>query len=233
MRKVFLTGLMAAGMLAFCGRAWACEDDLVRGMDGNFTHGLVNIVTGWYEVPHQIHKGYNKGIGDVNESPALSRSAGAVMGTFRGASQAVGRTGWGVIQLGGFWSRNPNTNREFRPLLDGEYSWEKGTKKEFLCPTFKDGWNRMAPRMQRGFRNIVGAVPEIPGQVVKGDRQEKNSLKGFGKGVWFCASRAVQGTGEFVMFPVASPEENFNVPFEEIEGWDAVHGRYNNNVPPK
>jgi hypothetical protein len=218
-------------MLAFCGTAQAYEDDLVRGMDGNFTHGLVNIVTGWWEIPHQVYKGYDKGMQcvTIRQSPAVSRSGGAIAGVFRGASQAVGRTGWGVIQLGGFWSRNPNTNREFRPLQDGEYSWDKGIRKDYCCPTFKDGWNRTAPRLQRGLRNVLGAAPEIPGQVRKSDPQKKG-LVGVGKGVWFCASRAVHGVGETAMFPLPSPEEYFSVPFEEIEGWDALNGRYNNNV---
>ena len=221
--------VMVAGMLLAVVRAYAVEDSVACGMVEKGSHGLVNVATGWWEIPLQIKKGYDDGMPKLRDKPAASRSLGMLCGVFRGAGHAVGRTAWGVIQLTGFWSRNPTDNSHLMQLLDAEYSWQEGTKKPMRCPTLDDGFNRVGQRFERGVRNLVGSVSEIPGQIRKSDR-ERRVYVGLPKGLWFAASRAWYGVGDMGMFPVPGPEKNLGVPFEEVEAWDALQENYYNNV---
>ncbi len=203
------------------------ENDHVKGMAENGAHGLVNFVTGWYEFPMQIYKGYQHGSAKF-KSPAASRSFGALLGVPRGLTHAAGRTAWGVIQFGGFWARNPTTNKHVMSLLDAEYAWQKGTRKSLNNPNLDNGLNRVGIRFERGLFNVVGAVAEFPGQIRKTDGQRIVYVGPF-KGLWMTASRLVYGAGELGLFLLPSPEPNLNVPFEEIQPWDALQGRYYNN----
>ena len=208
--------------------ALAVEDSIVCGMAEKGSHGLVDVVSGWWELPMQIYKGYNEGI-PLIKAPAGSHSLGTLAGVLRGSFHAVGRTGWGAVQLAGFWTKNPTTNKDLMALLDSEYSWEIGTKKCMACPTLDESLNRVGMRFERGMRNIFGAVAEIPGQVRKADA-ERRIYVGLPKGIWFAASRLIHGAGDVLLFPFPGPEAQLNVPFEEIEGWDALAGKYYNNV---
>jgi len=216
-RQFFASFALTA--LLFSGIASAVEEDVKWGMVENISHGLVNIVTGWWEVPVHMYKGYNEGVERL-ESPSASRTAGGVLGFFRGGSHAMGRTGWGFIQVLGFWARNPESNDGLRQIQDSEYSWELGERKNFCCPTWKDGGRMMGERVKRGVYNAGGAVTEIPCQVRKSFREE-TYWDGLPKGVWFSLSRMVFAFGDLLLFPVAGPEENYNVPFEQVNGWDA------------
>lgn len=227
MKRRVATGMALIGALLFSAPGHAVEDSLVAGMAEKGVHGLVNIATGWFELPMQIYKGYEDGVDSIC-APAGSRSVGTLLGVFRGASHALGRTGWGILQLGGFWSRNPTTNEHLLQLLDATYAWEMGSKKTMTDPNIDNGLNRVGMRLERGLRNVFGAPLEIPGQLRKAHRECR--LVGLPKGVWFMCSRIVHGTGDVVFFLLPGPEGNLNVPFEEIEGWDALNGRYYNNV---
>ena len=229
MKKTILLGAALVGALLLSGtRVSAVEDSVACGMCENASHGIVNVATGWFEVPMQVHKGYNEGVG-FPKAPALDRSAGMVRGIFRGAFHATGRTVWGAFQFVAFWTRNPTENRSLLQLQDSEYSWEQGEKKPLRCPGIDDGINRVARRLERGARNFVGGPAEIPGQIMKADG-ERRVYVGIPKGLWFTTSRMVYGTADLALLPFAGPEENYNVPFEEVEGWHAVAGKYYNNV---
>jgi putative exosortase-associated protein (TIGR04073 family) len=223
--RVGYAAVMAA---LFAVTARAVEDCVVTGMAEKGSRGLANLASGWFEIPMQIHKGYNAGIPSI-EAPAGSRSLGALQGLFRGVFHAVGRTAWGAVELAGFWTRNPTGNEHLMPLLDGNYAWEQGTKKPFRCPDVDSGINRVGMRFERGIRNVTGAVPEIPGQFLKADGERRVYI-GLPKGIWFAGSRIVYGVADAVLFPFAGPENNLGVPFEEVEGWDALAGKYYNNV---
>lgn len=214
--------------LTMCSAAWAVEDSIKWGMCEKGSRGFVNIFSGWMEVPMQVYKGYNDGVRGIN-SPAGSRSLGALGGLFRGMSHAVGRTGWGAFEFGGLWARNPTSNEELLLLLDSNYAWEKGSRKAFRCPTATDGMKRVGYRMERGLRGAVLGVAEIPGQMRKADAERRRHI-GIPKGVWFAASRIWEGVGDVALLPFAGPETTLNVPYEEIEPWDALHERYYNNV---
>ena len=228
-KRGLLAVCLVVGVLFAAVGAYAVEDSVACGMLEKGSHGLVNIVTGWWELPLQVKKGYDEGIPALKGKPAGSRSLGAFLGIFRGGGQAVGRTGWGVLQLAGFWTRNPTDNSHLRQLLDAEYSWEKGTKKSMCCPKLDNGFDRVGQRFERGVRNVVGCLAEVPGQIRRSDR-ERNIYVGLPKGIWFAASRAWYGVGGVVTFPFPSPETDLNVPFDEVEGWDAICEDYYNNV---
>jgi hypothetical protein len=222
------TVMLVIGGSFLAGAAMAAEDVLVDGMAEKGTHGLVNIATGWMEFPMQVYKGYHAGIGGI-EHPEVSRPLGALSGVFRGVGHAVGRTGWGVIQLGGFWTRNPTDNKDLLLLYDSEYAWETGIRKPLRCPDVDRGMEKVGHRIERGLRNFFGGPAEIPGQARKAHDQSI-FVYGLPKGLWYASSRMIYGAGDVVLSPVPSDEVNRNVPFEEVEPWDAAQGEYFNNV---
>jgi len=229
MRQVIkITAAAITVLILAAGSVFAAEDVLVDGMGEKGTHGLVNIATGWMELPMQVYKGYHGGIGGI-EHPEVGRPLGAVAGALRGAGHTIGRTAWGVVQLGGFWTRNPTDNADLLQLYDSEYAWETGVKKPIGCPKVEDGMERVGHRIERGYRNLFAGLGEIPGQARKAHDQSL-FLFGVPKGVWYASSRLVYGAGDIVLSPFPSDDINRNVPFEEVEPWDAVQGEYYNNV---
>ncbi len=230
MTKASCTKVCALLVLVFALSASAAEDQVISGMAEKGTHGLVNILTGWFEVPMQVYKGYNKGIAAV-EAPAASRSLGTVAGFFRGISHAVGRTGWGLVQLGGFWTSNPTSNEHLMSLLDDEYAWQNGDRKE-MYSDFNNNLNRVGTRFERGVRNLVGSITEFPGQIRKADA-EKRVYVGIPKGIWFTGSRFVYGVSDMLLVLVPGPGENLGVPYDEVDGWDALQGDYYSNISQK
>jgi len=188
----------------------------------------VNMVTGWYEFPMQICKGYQRGVERI-EAPAASHSLGMLLGVPRGLSHAVGRTAWGCIQFAGFWTRNPTTSRDLRQLFDSEYSWEMGDLKPMMCPKLEDGIERASERCVRGFGNIAGTLTEIPGQIRKADAEQRVFV-GLPKGIWYAGSRAIYGVADFALFLVPGYEQSMGVPFDEVYGWDALGGKYYTNI---
>lgn len=215
-------------LLVLCVRASAVETDVRWGMSEKWSRGLVNAVSGWYEFPMQIHKGYDEGVGFI-DAPAGNRSMGALFGTARGISHAIGRTGWGIIEFTGFWTSNHTTNTELRLLLDGNYAWEDGEKKSFRCPDVKAGMNRTGNRFKRGVQNVLFGWVEIPGQLHKSVKQGNVLSRGVPKALWYSTSRTYQGLADVVFVTIPGPEDNLNVPYDEIEGWDALHERFDNN----
>ncbi|MBT3374920.1 MAG: hypothetical protein HN742_08990 [Lentisphaerae bacterium] len=205
------------------------EDSVVCGMAEKGAHGLVNMVTGCYEFPMQIYKGYQRGIERI-DAPAGSRSLGMLLGVPRGLSHAVGRTAWGCIQFAGFWTRNPTTSRDLRQLFDSEYSWEMGTAKPLFGSNFEEASAGVADRFARGLHNLLGAPLEIPGQIRKAD-VERRVFVGIPKGLWYGSSRLIYGVADFALFFVPGYEDSMGVPFDEVYGWDALNGNYYTNIP--
>jgi len=227
-KQGLLAGLLMGGMLLVGSGAWAIEDSVRCGMAEKGTHGLVDIATGWMEVPMQIYKGYDEGIKQI-KAPAASRSVGTLVGAFRGAFHATGRTCWGVMQLAGFWTLNHTDNSHLLQLHDSEYAFEMGQKKRIRCPNVDAGLTRIGERFERGCLNLLGAPAEIPGQIRRSDG-ERCVYVGLPKGVWFMASRAMYGVGDIGLVAVPSPNADLGVAFDEVQAWDAVCGRYYTNV---
>ncbi|NLF16722.1 MAG: exosortase system-associated protein, TIGR04073 family [Lentisphaerae bacterium] len=220
--------LAGAACLGVWGAA-AVEDNAVYGMSEKFTHGLVNLATGWMELPMQIKKGYDRGVPAV-KAPAGSHSLGTLQGLFRGVSQTLGRTGWGAWEMVTFWAPNHTSNADLMLLNDSVYAWEKGTMKPFNCPCTSDGFKRLGKRLERGVDDLFGGVMEVPGQIRKADAVGC-PLPGIPKGLYYMLGRVVNGAGDIVLLPLPGPVDNLMVPFEEVKPWDAWDGRYYNNVP--
>jgi putative exosortase-associated protein (TIGR04073 family) len=221
-------GIVVGSMLLLNTGASAVEDNVVNGMVDKGSRGLVNIVTGWYELPMQIVKGYDRGVECV-DAPAGSRSLGMLGGLFRGVTHAVGRTGWGVVELATFWASNPTSNAELMPLLDANYAWQEGTCKPVFCPDVQSGVDRIGLRLERGLVGVLAGVAELPGQIRKANAEDRLWI-GLPKGLWYTASRIGQGAGDTVLFLLPSPVDNLGIPFEEVEPWDALYGDYYTNV---
>ncbi len=220
--------LPAALLLGAGLRAAQPENNVWYGMAEKGTHGLVNVVTGWWEFPKQIYIGYDEGVASI-KAPACSRSLGATLGVVRGLFHAAGRTCWGAVQLVGFWSSNPTDNKAFLPLLDSEYAWQRGVKRTVVVPDIDPSIEKIGNHIERGLRNIVGGPVELPGQIYKSDYERRIYL-GLVKAVWFALSRELYGLADVGLCLLPMPENNLGVPFDEVEGWDAISGRYYNNV---
>jgi hypothetical protein len=192
------------------------------GMITKGSRGLVNTLTGWIEFPAQIFKGYERGVGFIDNN-AGSTTVGTVLGVFSGATHAVGRTGYGLLELFGFWTANPNTNHDVGVPLDAKYAWEDGEAYSVFEPTFGDGIMPYPNKLVRGLGNGIGGIVELPGQTAKGFRQDEPGT-GFVKGIWFSVSRIVYGFGDAVGFLLPNPPDQVGYSFEEKWPWDAISG---------
>ena len=226
MRRPFLPLAIVAGVAwVATGTAQAVEYNIRHGMVHKATHGVVNFGTGVWEIAAQTKKGYCKGLPRATY-PSVKHIGGGVCGFFRGCSHAVGRTGWGVLQLVGFWSANPLDNRDVLPLLDSEYAWEEGTKKKVFSPSFSRGVSKISNRVGRGVRNLLFGIFELPGQVCKARSEERGYVTGITKGVWYTFSRGIYGVGDIFLFFVPIPVENRGVAFDENWPSEALRGHY-------
>ena len=78
MKKVFLVLFVA--VVFSCTTVHAATDDVLVGMGKKLFRGLVNVLTGWVELPAQTIKGYNRGC-PMDEDNKLG---GAAYGFFKG-----------------------------------------------------------------------------------------------------------------------------------------------------
>lgn len=193
--------------------------DIGTGMITKGSRGLVNTLTGWIEFPVQIYKGYDRGVGFI-DNEAGSTTVGTILGIFSGASHAVGRTGYGLLELFGFWTANPNTNHNVGIPLDAKYAWEDGESYSITEPTLGEGLMPYPNKLVRGLGNGVGGILEWPGQTVKGAREGRAGT-GFVKGLWFAVSRTVYGFGDVFGFLLPNPPDQVGYSFEEKWPWDA------------
>lgn len=223
-----LLSIVTAGVVLSAVSLRAVEDSYCSGMTEKASRGLVNVATGWFELPMQIKKGYDEGVPCV-AAPAGTRSLGALTGVFRGAAHSVGRTVWGAAELATFWAVNPTTNRDVLLLQDGNYVWEEGAKKPFRCPCAADGAKRVGMRFERGLNDTVGCFLEVPGQIKKADKTGA-WWPGIPKGLYCMVSRFTTGVTDMALVLLPSPEENLMVPYDEVYPWDAWEERYYSNI---
>jgi len=189
------------------------------GMITKGSRGLVNTLTGWIEFPAQIIKGYDRGVGFI-DNEAGSTVVGTVLGIFSGASHAVGRTGYGVLELFGFWTANPASNDRNGVPLDGKYAWNEGEAYSIFEPTLGEGIEPYPNKLVRGLGNGVGGILELPGQTIKG-AGDGELLTGLGKGLWFSVSRVAYGFGDVFGFLVPNPPDQMGYAFEQKWPWDS------------
>jgi len=227
MKKIMI--LVMAVMFLLPTTAFASSDDVVDGMVHKAVRGAINLVTGIVEFPVQIIKGYDNGFEPVGNNAVLSKTAGTVVGVFRGVVHAVGRTGWGALELFGFWTVNPVNNDGVGIPLDAKYAWEKGEQYSIFSPNLQEGLAPIGRKLIRGIVNGLLGILELPGQTIKG-AHDGNVAVGLGKGVWYWFSREVYGLGEIYSCLLPNPEDNLGVAFEETYPWQALIGETNTAV---
>jgi len=198
----------------------ATADELFTGMGKKFVRGVVNILTGWVELPMQTYKGLQGNLPGCEDNPVL----GTVCGLFKGIGHAIGRTAWGGVELVGFWAANPADNVGIGIPLDAQYAWEEGEPYDCFDPDFQEATLMpMGQKLFRGLGNGILGFVELPGQIAKGISEKAPDL-GIIKGLWYWYSREVYGIGDLVsvIFPIS--EDNPGVAFDEEYPWDALVG---------
>jgi len=99
---VMMTLSLVGGMV---GHAEAAED-----AGGKFARGVVNVATGWLEVPNQI----------VTVSKEENVLFGITVGTVKGVGMTLGRTGSGIFDMITFFAEPFD-----EPLLEPEFVWSE------------------------------------------------------------------------------------------------------------
>ena len=205
---------LTAVALLVTGTVFAADPFVGDGMADKGTHGLVNIATGWMEIPVRIKHGYDKGYSKEKNRvrPAESRMAGTVGGLFEGTAAAVGRTFTGVYQLTGFWAANHQTNEGSGHHLGKEYAWQQAAPPEPVPPA-----DRVEAKTKRAFNDVTMGIAEVPVQTDKTWTVDRKADPGFGKGVWFATSRIYGGVFDLVGFALPGYKKTYGY------GYDSEH----------
>ena len=210
--------IVVAALIFSCPAAHAATDDILAGMGKKFIRGLTNTVTGWAELPVQTMRGYKKG----RPTGGSRHVWGAVYGLFKGIGCAVGRTAWGVVELAGFWTANPEDNIGIGIPLDAEYVWQEGEPYGYFNPSFNEASLRpMGRKILRGLENTFLGLAEFPGHAIKGF-QDKKPCRGIIKGLWFSASREIYGIADIATAVFPSVEDNPGYAFDREYPWDVI-----------
>ena len=211
-KRILAVVLAAALLLSSVGMAYAATpEDLMMGMGHKLFRGVVNVLTGWVEIPAQIVKGYNK-----------DNVGGAFVGIFTGVYHGIGRTLSGCGEVAGFWAADPKDNAGIGIPLDAEYAWEEGTHYKWMEPNVGDGALKpMGDKFLRGAGNALLGFVEFPGQIVKGIRLGAYDL-GIVKGLWYWYSREIDGIYDITTCLVPNPKDTKALPFDEKWPWTAL-----------
>lgn len=220
MKKWSFVAVLVAAVFVCSTAAAATSDELLAGMGKKFVRGVVNLLTGWVELPMQVVKGFQGKIPSCGDNQVM----GTVCGVFKGVGHAIGRTAWGGLELVGFWAANPEDNEGIGIPLDAQYAWEDGEPYDCLDPSFSEATLKpMGKKLVRGLGNGLLGVVEVPGQIAKGISGGAPDL-GIIKGLWYWCSREVYGIGELVSAIFPNPVDNPGLAFDEEYPWDALTG---------
>ncbi|MFH1875337.1 MAG: hypothetical protein ABH865_00410 [Candidatus Omnitrophota bacterium] len=175
--------------------------------------GIVNVFTGWLEVPYQVSKGWKSGFGEDENNKLL----GGFLGVFRGLIHATGRTATGIYQVATFPLPNPKNNEGIGIPLDANQAWEEGTQYSLV----NNGIQPIGKKAFRGFINTFFAIFEVPGQVAKGFEEDRPFI-GLGKAVVFPIGRFSSGVYDLVTVLLPNSVEEYGYALEEKQPWDAI-----------
>ena len=89
----------------------ASAEEVVAGMSAKASRGLVNVATGWLELPRQIHSTYRE------HGPVQ----GCLVGPFKGIGMMAVRTFSGVLEFATFYLAFPGF---YDPYLEPRYVWD-------------------------------------------------------------------------------------------------------------
>lgn len=201
----------AAVALLAASAGYAADPFVGDGMADKGTHGLVNIFSGWMEVPTRIKQGYDTGYSKEKNrtSPAESRTSGAVGGFFVGSAAAVGRTFTGIYQLTGFWAANHESNEGVGHHLGKEYAWQQSAPPEPTC-----AGKRTETKLQRGFGDVSASLAEIPIQADKTWTADRTHDTGFCRGLWFTTSRIHGGLFDVAGFLLPGYQKTYGYAYD-------------------
>ncbi len=116
--SVLSLGLLV--LLLASGSAWAdayrsvddaSAEEVVSGMSEKAVRGLVNVATGWLELPRQIHSTYH------DHGPLQ----GCLVGPFKGVGMMAVRTFSGALEFATFYLAFPGF---YDPYLEPRYVWD-------------------------------------------------------------------------------------------------------------
>jgi hypothetical protein len=214
--------ILAAGWLT-AGTGLAATSKVGQGMGHKLVRGAVNTVTGPVELPVQVRKGYDLGVASISDAQT-SAVVGGCIGFGRGLVHTVGRTAWGVIELGGFWAANPRHNRGVGIPLDGDYAWDTGFQAPAFEPELAEGLAPVGNKLLHGVADLSLGILEFPGQIIGGVRRGQSGM-GIVRGFWFTLSREWHGLGNLLTFPFPNPVDNPGFAFDRVYPWErAVEG---------
>ena len=213
--------ILLIAVFLFSFNVFASTTNYGEGVIQKVKHGGINTLTGWLEVPFQVVKGYNNGIGDDHKFKLV----GGFCSIFRGIAYGIGRTTSGIVSLATFLLPNPKSNQGVGIPLDAEYVWEKGTQYSI----FKDGIKPVGKKALRGLIDTAAAIADFPGQIIKGFNEAKPVI-GFGKAIVFPMGRIIYGAYSLATFAFPNPVDNYGYPIEEKYPWDALAGDCNNQL---
>ena len=216
MRKRSSAILIAIIFTVFAATACADSENITDGMMKKLERGIVNLLTGWVELPAQIGKGYNAGFMGDEDNKLL----GIMMGAFNGVVYSTGRTLSGVADVIGFWTASPEDNKNIGIPLGAGYAWEEGESYNLFDPNFTEAALRpMANKLFRGVGNTIFGFMEVPRQVVDSVSGETPYM-GIVKGLWYWPSREISGIFDILSFPFANPEDTIGATFDKKWPWD-------------
>ena len=214
MKIAILAFFMA--VLFLCSTAHGAADDIVTGMGKKFFRGLVNVLTGWVELPMQTVKGYN------SDKYADNKVLGAGAGFLEGICHTIGRTAWGAVELVGFWTANPEDNSGMGIPLDATFAWQEGEPYDCFDPNFTEAaFKPVSRKFLRGLGNALFGFAEFPSQIAKGIEEGATDF-GIIKGLWFWYSREIYGIADVATALFPTPEDNPGYRFDEKYPWDAL-----------
>lgn len=111
--KIAISGVLILCFIAVALPAFAQEGSVVEKMGKKLGRGLVNVVTGWIELPKNI---YDTSVETNN--PFM----GITYGLVKGVGMTVVRTGAGVYDVATFLFPLPE---DYEPLLEPEFVFEE------------------------------------------------------------------------------------------------------------
>jgi putative exosortase-associated protein (TIGR04073 family) len=205
--------------LALIGQLMAADDPHQRSIGGGMARkawlGTVDVVTSPVELPMQVAKGYRKGRGVVGTT------VHSVFGLFRGVTHTAGRLGHGAFNLALFWLPDPADNHGVGAPLDATFAWQEGEQHGLFDPTLGDGLAPYGRKLGRGLGNALAGICEIPGQTMRGSRDD-HLLRGMGRGVWYFLGRECNGVVDIGLFLLPNPRDTYGSVFNERWPWYAM-----------
>jgi len=206
--------LLVVAVLLCSIPAYAQAPGYIEGAFEKAKHGITNTITGWLELPIQIGKGWENGVGEDGDNKLL----GALGGILRGLQHGLGRTLQGMVQLATFPLPNPATNEGVGVPLDAEFAFEQGEQYSIL----QDGIEPIGEKAFRGATNLLLGVLDGPAQLTKGFRTERPFL-GMLKSLVYPVTRIVYGVYELGTAALPNDTETYGYPLEETYPWSAFY----------